>query len=252
MRKVLLLPFSLVVLACSPLFAGHRVGSVTNIGGIQFSFIPTGQFLMGSPDGQGNQNERPQHPVSVKAFWMGKFLVTQKQYQEIMGINPSWYHSDLLPVDSISWPKAKEFCKRFNAKHGVSVRLPTEAEWEYACRAGTRTVYYWGNEMNGEYCWYSKNSMNEPHPVGMKKPNDWGLYDMLGNLWEWCSDWFDMFYYRRSPPDNPQGPKIGIYKVLRGGSFEYNADIIRCALRDDAYEPSHTINDYGFRVVFSE
>ncbi|MBN2401756.1 MAG: formylglycine-generating enzyme family protein [Spirochaetes bacterium] len=151
-----------------------HAGKNTNlkeIGGIKFVSIPGGSFMMGSKEGEGEDNEHPQHKVTLDKFGMSIYEITQKQYQEIIGKNPSYYKGENLPVEQVTWDDAMNFCKKFSEKYKVNLRLPTEAEWEYACRAGTTTKYYWGNEINGDYCWYGKNSDGKTHNVGEKKPN---------------------------------------------------------------------------------
>jgi formylglycine-generating enzyme required for sulfatase activity len=222
------------------------------IGGIEFVLIPEGGFLMGSNDGQSD--EMPAHRVAIDSFWIGKYEVTQAQYRAIMGKNPSHFKSGFgvsnLPVERVSWNDAMEFCRRFSSRYGVRARLPYEAEWEYAARAGTTTKYYWGNGINSDYCWYTKNSGGKTHPVGEKKPNAWGLYDMSGNVWEWCMDWYDANFYRKSPNKNPKGPASGSARVLRGGSWGFDDSGLRSADRVRNYPESMDSID-GFRLVIA-
>ncbi len=225
-------------------------GKVRTIGGMEFVYIPTGEFIMGSSD--GDADEKPKHKVNVSSFWMSKYEITQKLYQAIMGRNPSEFEGDNNPVEQVSWNEAMEFCEKFSKKYGVKARLPYEAEWEYACRAGTATKYYWGNSMDGSYCWDEDNSGSKTHPVGQKKPNKWGLHDMSGNVWEWCMDWYDENYYSSSPSKNPRGPSICELKVLRGGSWYAPPWDVRSAERR-SHNPSGWLISYGFgfrAVVF--
>ncbi len=198
--------------------------------GMEFVLIPAGEFMMGSPEGEGDYDERPQHKVIItRPFYMQTTPVTQAQWKKVIGRkflrrtkNPSYFKGDDLPVERVSWKDAQRFLEKLNQKEQKGrYRLPTEAEWEYACRAGSATKYSFGNDEGrlGEYAWYDKNSGGKTHPVGQKKPNAWGLYDMHGNVWEWCSDWYDKDYYRNSPSRNPKGPTNGRYRVLRGGSW---------------------------------
>lgn len=220
-----------------------------NLGGIDFLQIPAGEYIMGSPEGEGESDEHPQHKVYVDSFWMGKYPVTQNQYKEIMDANPSYFNGDNLPVESISWNKIMEFCDLFNNKYDVKARLPFEGEWEYACRAGTTTKYYWGDQMDESYCWYFRNSKAQTHPVGQKKPNKWGLYDMSGNIWEWCMDWYEKNYYKESSRENPEGPTSGKYRVLRGGSWNYVGHYVRSANRFRNLPELKGRFYYGFRLV---
>jgi formylglycine-generating enzyme required for sulfatase activity len=155
--------------------------------------LPAGQFMMGaSPnDSDASDGEKPQHLVKLKAFAMGKYPITQAQYEAVMGENPSWFEGNPNnPVEGLSWNEAQAFCKKLSRVTGKQYRLPSEAEWEYACRAGTTTRYYFGDNANqlGDYAWFCDNSGSKTHPVGQKRPNGWGLYDMHGNVWEWCED----------------------------------------------------------------
>ena len=211
---------------------------------------------MGSAD--GGSDEKPVHKVTLtKPFYMGKFPVTQEQYQLVMGANPSYFQGDKIkggggsgkhPVEQVSWDDAQEFCKRLSASSGRTVRLPTEAEWEYACRAGSGAKYCFGDDEGklGDYAWYSANSGNATHPVGEKKPNKFGLYDMHGNVWEWCQDWYGD--YPAKAVKNPAGPAAGVCRVLRGGSWDYYPGLCWSAGRVRDY-PDDRRYCIGFRVV---
>jgi formylglycine-generating enzyme required for sulfatase activity len=192
------------------------------IGGIEFIYIAGGEFMMGQPDpslacSECSKDEQPAHRVTLHSFWMSKYEITQKQFRAVMGENASYWSGDDLPVDHVPWNSAKEFCRKFSVRHGVTARLPYEAEWEYACKGSTRTIYYWGDTVDGRYCWYAANAGDRTHPVGMKLPNPQGLYDMAGNVWEWCEDWYSENYYSISPSENPKGPANGRERVMRGG-----------------------------------
>jgi formylglycine-generating enzyme required for sulfatase activity len=218
--------------------------------GMDFVLISAGTFEMGSSDGE--DQERPQHGVTItKPFYLGKYEVTQAQWAAVMGDNPSFFKGDNMPVDSVSWNDCQEFLKRLNEMApGHDFRLPTEAEREYACRAGTTTKYWFGgDEVPLEpYAWTDTTSENRPHPVGLLQPNPWGLYDMHGNVWEWCSDWHRGDYYSMSPTEDPRGPSAGEKKVMRGGSWSNPGPYSRSAKRG-YYDPTARSNNTGLRVA---
>jgi formylglycine-generating enzyme required for sulfatase activity len=208
---------------------------------MDFILIPPGEFMMGSPADEQYRyiDEEPQHRVRItKAFYMGVTEVTQKQYRVFM-ITALFFKGENLPQGSVGWDTAVEFCRKLSQKEGKTYRLPTEAEWEYACRAGSTTRYCFGgsDSMLSDYAWYHDNSDYKTHPVGQKKPNAFGLYDMYGNLWEWCSDWYDKNYYSKSPTDDPKGPSqrrflsARQWHVLRGGEYDYPPWACRSANR---------------------
>ncbi|MFM6376501.1 MAG: SUMF1/EgtB/PvdO family nonheme iron enzyme [Microcystis panniformis] len=225
--------------------------------------LPAGEFLMGSPDSDSDADvEKPQHPVKVNSFAIGKYPVTQAQYEAVMGTNPShfknnsWFKNNLQnPVEQVSWDGAQAFCQKLSQITGKTYRLPTEAEWEYACRAGTTTRYYFGDDANqlGDYAWYDGNSQRTTHPVGQKKPNAWGLYDMSGNVWEWCEDdWHDN--YIGAPKDGSawfiKNDNRSHRKCPRGGSWFNNPGNCRSAFRSSNHRRDNDYNDLnGFRVV---
>ena len=218
----------------------------------RFVFIPSGSFLMGSPEGEGDDDEHPQHQVTIsKGFQMLKFEITQKQWWWVMESSPSYFSGDENPVEGVSWNGCQSFISKLNeldSKH--TYRLPTEAEWEYSCRAGSDTEYYFGDDKNqlGDYAWYSENSNDKTHPVGKKTPNTWGLYDMHGNVWEWCQDdWHDN--YNSGPNDGSAwGDGSGSDRVIRGCSWYNDADFCRSNYRYCIF-PDYGYNDVGLRLV---
>lgn len=234
---------------------------------IQLVKIPAGSFRMGSTLADGETtNERPVHMVTLPAFRMSVKEITQIQFFKIMGANPSVHksHPD-LPVERISWMDAARFCNRLSDVEGLSrcydektwkcdfskngYRLPTEAEWEYACRASTTTEYYSGQteEDLAQVGWYQGNCTRS-QIVGLKKPNAWGLFDMHGNIWELCNDWYDAPYYGESPKSFPPGPLTGTKRVLRGGSWTHAAHGCRSADRWSV-DPRQRFGNVGFRIV---
>ena len=233
--------------------------------------IPAGEFMMGSPSGEGNDDEHPQHKVNVDAFYIDKYEVTNEQFCSFLNEEGSqseggetWFETsnkhcriekrDSIyvpksgyanhPVTYVSWYGARAYAK------WAGKRLPTEAEWEYACRAGSTTRYCFGNSVQqlADYAWPDHDSGSKTHPVGQKRPNAWGLYDMHGNVWEWCSDWYDKDYYSKSSSSNPKGPTNGQYRVIRGGARGYDSGRWRSAFRI-SFTPGYTILYMGFRCV---
>jgi formylglycine-generating enzyme required for sulfatase activity len=214
--------------------------------------IPAGKFTMGNPASEQDGirvDDSPQHEVTIsKAFYMGVTEVTQEQHEAVMGYNLSWYKGAKNPVVFLSWREATEFCEELSKKEGKTFRLPTEAEWEYACRAGTTTRYSFGDkdEELADYAWFDGNSGNRPHPVAQKKPNGWGLYDMHGNAEEWCMDWIGK--YPSGAVTDPTGAPNGDYHVVRGGSWSLGPGHCRSASRTYVrFGPGGPI--LGLRVV---
>ena len=206
---------------------------------MEFVWIEPGVFQMGSE--RGRRNESPVHEVEIsRGFWLGKFEVTQEQWKSVMGEEPwaGWAiveSNPLHPAVIISWNEVQEFIRRLNEDAGEELyRLPTEAEWEYACRAGTQTRWSFGDDESllPEHAWYHGNnySTKGAKEVGTNKPNPWGLYDMHGNVWEWVQDWYDAEYYSKSVRNDPQGPTSGPGRVVRGGHFGH-IDGVRSAYR---------------------
>ena len=229
----------------------HLPEYITNSIGMRLRLIPAGEFMMGaSPgDSKADDDEKPVHRVEItKPFYIGIFPVTQEQYERVMGENPSDFKGSNRPVESVSWDDAQEFCRKLGQMTGESYRLPTEAEWEYAARVGSATEFHWGDEVDDDYVWYDGNSGDETHPVGQKRPNAWGLYDMSGNVWEWCADWYGANYYRNSPLRDPKGPSFGNARVVRGGSWLHLAWSMRSANRY-RFTPDHRNYFVGFRIV---
>ncbi|MFA5292139.1 MAG: SUMF1/EgtB/PvdO family nonheme iron enzyme [Phycisphaerae bacterium] len=235
---------------------------ITNSIGMKLVLLPVDKFIMGSPlSEERTPDESPQHEVKIsKRLYIGVYEVTQKQFKDVTGRNPSDFRgNDNLPVEQVSWNDANEFCMKLSLKEqkkGGYYRLPTEAEWEYACRAGTDTAF--NNRQNGlqevrKICWCSYDGRpggaRRTKPVGSFTPNTWGLYDMSGNVWEWCQDWYDENYYSQSPSVDPHGPDSGQYRVLRGGSWYDTPKDCRSAKRY-YLKPDNSRDRIGFRVVF--
>jgi formylglycine-generating enzyme required for sulfatase activity len=245
---------------------------MTRTAQITLKLIPAGGFWMGSPDEdhEAEAYEKPRHTVRIsQGFYLGITPVTQAQYASVTGTNPSrFYRWPEHPVEMVSWFDAAAFCNELSKKEGLApyyvipnwnqvmvgrgegYRLPTEAEWEYACRAGTQTRYSFGDDaaMLGEYAWYHPDSKCQTWPVGRKRPNAWGLYDMHGNVWEWCWDWYDEDYYRNSPAIDPLGAERADYRTFRGGSWCVETRYLRSAYRD-RHAPEFRHFSVGFRVA---
>jgi formylglycine-generating enzyme required for sulfatase activity len=232
------------------------VEKAVDLGGgvvMELVLVPAGRFRMGSPAKEKDRREdETQHRVSItRPFYIGKYEVTQEVWEKVMGSNPSFFKGAKNPVERVSWGNCQEFLKKLNAlgKERDQFRLPTEAQWEYACRAGTRTRFSSGDADAGlaDYAWSDANSGNTTHPVGAKQPNAWGLYDMHGNVWEWCSDWYDEDWYAKSPKDDPTGPATGSVRVVRGGSWDDPPAICQSAVR--SFHPGHPSKIRGLRVL---
>lgn len=208
------------------------------------------KFPMGCPPMQGIDHERPQHEVEISSFFIGKYPITQGQWIRLMGSNPSYFEGETQPVENITWEDANVFCEKLSQIAKRRFRLPSEAEWEFACRAGSPGRYCFGNDYGllSQYAWYNYNSQNRTHPVGSLEPNSFGLYDMHGNVWEWCQDWYSLEYYKRSPKLDPKGPSFGKYRVLRGGSWDLNTNNCRSAYRFH-HSPEYHSSSIGFRVA---
>ena len=234
--------------------------------GMKLTLIPAGEFQMGSPDAEPDRKDNEtQHLVKIsKPFYLGVYEVTQQQYEKVMGTRPwqgkvggPWHGKQYVkegadyPAVYVSHDDAVEFCRRLSGQEGVEYRLPTEAEWEYACRAGTTTAYSFGDDEArlGQYAWYHTNAWDigerYAHGVGQKLPNSWGLYAMHGNVWEWCQDWYAPYGSEKVVSD-PVGPAQGEYRVLRGGSFNLQTSYVRSAYRFN-YRPSYRVFSFGFR-----
>jgi len=230
--------------------------TLTNSLGMELVRIPPGTFMMGSDplfDSDTSKDELPRHQVTIsKPFCLGKYEVTQGQWVAVMGKNPAEdFRGRTMPVDQISWDDAQEFIRNLNAREGTTdYRLPTEAEWEYAARAGTDTIRYWGDSEDdkGEYAWHGGNARGRPHPVGLLGPNPWGLYDILGNSTEWVEDGYASDYYARSPSGDPPGPGDNKFRVLRGGSWRDDVNHVRSANRL-YYSQSSRNNFSGLRIA---
>jgi formylglycine-generating enzyme required for sulfatase activity len=225
---------------------------ITNRIGMEFVLIPAGTFTMGSPYPDAYDDEKPAHQVTIsEPFYMGKYEVTQAQWKAVMGENPSVFKDDDRPVENVLWEDAQQFIQKLNKREGKEAcRLPSEAEWEYAARAGTTTTYSFGDNESqlGDYAWYSQNSDNTTHPVGEKKPNAWGLYDMHGNVWEWVQDWYGP--YTAEAVTDPIGPATGTARVIRGGGWGDAAQGARSADRGWAH-PGYRDGYLGFRCLSS-
>ena len=227
--------------------------------------IKAGTFMMGSPENElGRRNRETRHRVTLtKDYWLGKYEVTQAQYEAIMGNNPAFFKGSNRPVEQVSWNDAKDFCRKLNERYagklpaGYKFDLPTEAQWEYACRAGTTTALNNTTNLTDEkhdcknltaVAWYyNRGKYNEiqTYPVGKKYPNNWGLYDMHGNVLEWCRDWYEPYSGNTT---NPLGPSSGSCRVYRGGSWRNPARRCRSAYRYN-WLPGNRDNDLGFRVA---
>ncbi len=187
-------------------------------------FIKGGCYVMGNDYAQ--EDEKPEHEVCLDDFYLDKYEVTQGRWEKLLGFNPSKLIGPDHPVEQVNYVEVQEFLEKSNGQ----CRLPTEAEWEYAARGGADARYFWGNMMDEAYAWYKDGSGETTHPVGQKKPNQYGLYDMMGNVWEWTNDWYEPYYQIREKK-NPKGPATGEYRVIRGGAFDSSAGALRITNR---------------------
>jgi len=233
----------------------------TNSIGIDFLPIGSGEFIMGEATRNecdtcnAAADETPRHRVTVsKSFLISKYEITQAQWLAIMESNPSRFKGADRPVESISWQNVRLFIYALNTSEiSDKYRLTTEAEWEYVARAGTDEAYSFGDtpDMLGQHAWYVNNSGAKTHPVGLRQPNPWGVYDMHGNVFEWCQDWYGTGYYSQSPSADPAGPASGRAKVRRGGSWGSSARICRSSDRD-SFSPDYPSSNTGFRLVMEK
>ena len=238
----------------SPVSGVGRPATLRNSLGMELVLIPAGTFRIGSK--QGDDDERPVHEVRLtQPFYLGVTEVTNAQWKAVMGEVPSHWQDDDRPVERVSWNDAVAFCRKLSAlpaerAAGREYRLPTEAEWEYACRAGSKTAYSFGDDewSLGEHGWFDGNSDGQTHPVARKKPNAWGLHDMHGNVWEWCSDWYGE--YPAGATTDPAGPAGGSSRVFRGGCWLSTAGGCRSACRVRCV-PGSRASDLGFRLALS-
>jgi formylglycine-generating enzyme required for sulfatase activity len=248
-------------LAGNPLGADVTWSFTTSTFAMEFVLVPAGTFQMGDQVGDGGGDELPVHGVTLThAFYLGKYEVTQDEWLRVMGTGPS-NHANCgdCPVERVSWEMVQEFIAVLNTANGHAgcttesecYRLPTEAEWEYAAKGGATPgdgTEWAGSNTVGDVAWYSVNSGSATHPVGQKTPNGLGLYDMSGNVWEWVQDWYGGAYYAQSPAANPAGPATGTHRVLRGGSWMYDAATCRVAIRAREV-PDGIYADDGFRLL---
>lgn len=217
-----------------------------------FVYIEGGTFLMGATQEQEDECrdfEKPVHEVHLDSFYIGRTPVTQQQWEAVMGYNPSCFKGDKLPVEQVSWVDCHKFINRLNSLTGKKFRLPFEAEWEYAARGGIKSCgsKFSGGDTYDDVAWYKDNSDSKTHPVASKVPNELGIYDMSGNVWEWCQDWDGK--YPSSPVTNPKGPTAGSYRLFRGGSWCSTPRDCRVSYRN-SYAPTFTSNYLGFRLAF--
>jgi formylglycine-generating enzyme required for sulfatase activity len=220
------------------------------ITGMEFVWVPAGCFQMGS--NSGGSNEKPVHKVCLDGFWIAKYEVTQGQYKKIMDTNPSYFKSgDNYPVEQVSWNDAKEFISKLNQQSEKTFSLPTEAQWEYATRSGGQDQKHAGGNDVDKVTWYRSNSGRQTHAVGTKAPNGLGIYDMSGNVWEWCEDVYDGKAYSKHERNNPLITSGSSYRVIRGGSWGNSPRFVRAAYRSGV-TADYRYDDLGFRLCLSQ
>ena len=228
-------------------------GNTFTVNGVSFVMIPVegGTFQMGATSEQGSDaysSESPVHNVTLSSYSIGQTEVTQELWTAVMGSNPSNWLGDKLPVEKVSWNDCQNFITKLNQLTGKTFRLPTEAEWEYAARGGkeSKGYKYSGSNTIDDVAWYTSNSNDKTHEVGTKQPNELGLYDMSGNVWEWCQDWYAS--YSSTAQSNPTGASSGSLRVRRGGSWSYAAGNCRVSARN-SYSPAFTLSNLGLRLA---
>ena len=251
----------LIIIAAIMLLFGCKKENVFNektnlsltVNGVSFEmvYVEGGTFDMGATSEQGSDaesNEYPVHSVTLSGYYIGKCEVTQELWEAVMGSNPSNFRGAQNPVESVSWNDCQNFIKKLNSLTGRTFRLPTEAEWEYAARGGNKSSHYKysGSDNIHDVAWYDDNSGAKTRPVGTKSPNELGIYDMSGNVWEWCSDWYGD--YSAGAQTNPQGPSSGSLRVLRGGGWYGSARYCRVSQRSGPV-PYYSCSDGGLRLV---
>ena len=254
-RKILFIIAATMLLSGCKKYTDYSAIKVETfyVNGLSFEmvYVEGGSFDMGATSEQGNDargNEKPVHSVTLSGYYIGMYEVTQELWEAVMGSNPSYFKGAQKPVESVSWNDCQEFVSRLNSLTGRTFRLPTEAEWEYAARGGNKSSHYKysGSGNIGDVAWYWDNSGKKPHAVGTKTANELGIYDMSGNVWEWCSDRYGG--YSAGAQTNPQGPSSGSTRVLRGGGWSGNAWLCRVSNRD--YNgPSSSSSIAGLRLV---
>lgn len=236
---------------CVATKASYSNGTLT-VNGIKYNmvWVDGGTFRMGATSEQGSEisDEKPVHSVTLSGYYIGKTEVTQALWQAVMGSNPSYFEGDDLPVEQVSWDDCQEFIRKLNSLTGQNFRLPTEAEWEFACRGGnnSRGYKYSGSNYIDNVAWYDGNSGDKTHPVATKSPNELGIYDMSGNVWEWCADWYGDYSSGRQT--NPKGPYDGSYRVYRGGGWDIFARFCRSSFRN-YFIPSNRYSILGLRLA---
>jgi formylglycine-generating enzyme required for sulfatase activity len=226
--------------------------TIRNSIGMTLARVPPGEFVMGDP---AAADARPHRVRITAAYDIGTHEVTQAQFRLVTGLNPSEFDGpDNAPVESVTWEDAREFCQKLSERPAEQTtrrvyRLPTEAEWEYACRAGTTGLFWWGNQYRLMMANTLVGGLGRTASGGLFPPNPWGIYDMHGNVWEWCADWYGVDYYLLSPRDAPPGPETGTIRVTRGGSWDDRPELARSGYRNDAFSPNYRGPKVGFRVV---
>jgi len=243
-----LVSFAVLLCIMQPAFAQRKADRTADVLDMSMVSVQGGRFDMGADS--ESVDRKPAHTVKLHDFAISKFEVTQNQWEAVMGDNPSRYKCGDCPVTDVSWNDVHDFITKLNEKTGKHYRLPSEAEWEYAARGGRndRMIRYSGKRGPQPVAWYDENSKDHLHKVGRKVPNELGLYDMSGNVEEWCNDWYSKDYYTKRTVENPQGPDGGFSKVVRGGGWNSSAyDIV--VTRRAAYTPDTKSNSLGFRLA---